>query len=223
MYPRAHVSGRAHSPTSSIIRPRLRGVADIFAAAAAIPGAFALVGHARPGAASLAALVYGTSLVMLLVGSAVYHRPGWPLRTALRLRSIDHANIYLLIAGTATPLALAVGGGEGLWLLVAMWLSAGLGIFKTFAWPRAPRKVNAALYVVMGALTLPSAPSLREAAADAFPLLALGGLLYFMGAAIYALRWPNPAPLVFGYHELFHTFVFAAALAHYLAIWNLVS
>lgn len=217
------MSERAHSPTSSILRPRLRGVADIFAATAAVPAAFALVVHARPGAATLAALVYGASLVTLLVGSAVYHRPGWPLRTALWLRSVDHANIYLLIAGSCTPLALAVGGGEGLWLLTSMWIAAGLGILKTFAWPRAPRKVNAALYVSMGALTLPSAPTLRVAAGEAFPLLALGGLLYIIGAAIYALRWPNPSPLVFGYHELFHAFVFAAALAHFVAIWTLVA
>jgi hemolysin III len=225
VYPRRRVSERrpAHSPTSSILRPSLRGVADIYAAATSIPAALALVVHARAGAATLAALVYGMSLVVLLVGSAVYHRPGWPLRTALWLRTIDHANIYLLIAGSCTPLALAIGGSEGLWLLTAMWIAAGLGILKTFAWPRAPRTVSAALYVSMGALTLPSAPALRAAVGEAFPLLALGGLLYVAGATIYALRWPNPAPLVFGYHELFHMFVFAAALAHYLAIWTLVT
>lgn len=222
MYPRVRVSDR-RSPTSSVIRPRLRGVADIYAATVAVPAAIALVACARDGAATLAALVYGVSLVVLLVGSAVYHLPGWPLRTALWLRKLDHANIYLLIAGTSTPLALVIDGPASAWLLAAMWLAAGLGIVKTFAWPHAPRKLSAALYVAMGCFTLPTAPALRAAADEVFPLLTLGGLLYVIGALVYALRWPNPAPLVFGYHELFHVFVFGAALAHYIAIWALVT
>lgn len=205
------------------MRPRLRGVADIYAAAVATPAVVVLVAAARPGAATLGALVYGASLVILLVGSAIYHRPGWPLRTALWLRKVDHANIYLLIAGTCTPLAVAVDGAEGGWLLTAMWAAAGLGIFKTFVWPRAPRRLSSALYVSMGALTLPVVPALHVAAGAVFPLLAAGGALYLAGALVYALRWPNPAPLVFGYHEIFHLFVFAAALSHYLAIWALVT
>lgn len=225
MYPRARVSERrpSTSPTSSVLRPRLRGVADIYVAATAVPAVVALVACAREGAATLAALVYGVSLVVLLVGSAIYHLPGWPLRTALWLRKLDHANIYLLIAGTSTPLALAIDGPAGVWLLTAMWVAAALGILKTFAWPHAPRKLSAALYVTMGCFTLPTAPALRVAADDVFLLLTLGGLLYLIGAVVYALRWPNPAPLVFGYHEVFHVFVFGAALVHYLAIWSLVT
>lgn len=225
MYARARVSERrsSTSPTSSVLRPRLRGVADIYAATVAVPAAIALVLCAREGAATLAALVYGVSLVVLLVGSAVYHLPGWPLRTALWLRKLDHANIYLLIAGTATPLALALDGPATVWLLAAMWAAAALGIVKTFAWPHAPRKLSAALYVAMGCVTLPTAPALRAAADEVFLLFATGGLLYALGAVIYALRWPNPAPLVFGYHEVFHVFVFSAALVHFLAIWTLVT
>jgi hemolysin III len=156
------------SPTSSVLRPRLRGVADIYVASVAVPAVIALVLYARDGAATLSALVYGTSLVVLLVGSAVYHLPGWPLRTALWLRKLDHANIYLLIAGTATPLALALDSSASVWLLSAMWLAAGLGVVKTFAWPRAPRKLSAALYVLMGCFTLPAAPALRSAADEVF-------------------------------------------------------
>lgn len=208
------------SPTSSIIRPHLRGVADIFAAAAAVPAAVALVERARPGAVTLAVFVYAGSLVVLLVGSALYHRPHWSLRTALLLRKIDHANIYLLIAGTVTPLAVMLGD-DGPWLLATMWTAAVLGILKTFLWPRAPRKVSSALYVLMGTLPLPSVPALHTLAGGSFPLLALGGALYLVGAVVYALRWPNPAPALFGYHEIFHLFVFAAAASHFLAIWNL--
>lgn len=210
-----------HSLTSSIVRPTLRGVADVYAAVAAVPAAAVLVACARPGAATLAALVYASSLVILLVGSAVYHRPGWSLATSRWLRKIDHANIYLLIAGTCTPLALAIP--DGAWLLVAMWSAAAVGVLKTFLWPHAPRKFSAGLYVLMGTLTFPCVPALRAVTGGAFLLLAAGGLLYLVGALIYALRWPNPAPLVFGYHELFHVFVFAAALSHYLAIWTIVA
>jgi hypothetical protein len=88
---------------------------------------------------------------------------------------------------------------------------------KTLLWPRAPRKLNAIFYVLMGTITFPCAPALRHAVPD-FHLLALGGLFYILGACVYALRWPNPAPHMFGYHEIFHLFVFAAAAAHYLAV-----
>lgn len=219
-YARARVSER-HTLTSSIVRPRLRGVADVYAAAAAVPAAAALVACARPGPATLAALVYAASLVILLVVSAVYHRPNWSLTTARRLRKFDHANIYLLIAGTCTPLALTIPDGR--WLLVAMWSAAALGVFKTFLWPHAPRKLSALLYVLMGTLTFPCAPALRAGGGGSFALLVLGGLFYLLGAVVYAGRWPNPDPLVFGYHELFHLLVFAAALAHFLAIWTLVT
>jgi hemolysin III len=216
------VSAPTHSATSSLIRPRLRGVADIYAAVLAVPAVALLISQARPGAATLAATVYGASLVVLLIGSAVYHLPRWPERTALWLRKIDHANIYLLIAGTCTPLAFALTPGPGEWLLLAMWTTAVLGILKTLLWSRAPRKLNATLYVLMGTITFPCAPALRHAVPE-FHLLALGGLFYILGAGVYALRWPNPAPLVFGYHEIFHLFVFAAAAAHYLAVWSIVT
>jgi hemolysin III len=213
----------SHPPaTSSIVRPRLRGVADIYAAVAAVPAAAALVAAARPGSARVAAAVYAASLVILLVGSAVYHLPGWPPKTALWLRKLDHANIYLLIAGTCTPLGFALVPGPGEWLLVAMWATAALGVAKTLLWPRAPRRLNAVLYVLMGTLTFPCVPGLRAGVAE-FELLAAGGLAYLLGACVYATRWPNPAPLVFGYHEIFHVFVFAAAAAHYLAIWGIVT
>lgn len=216
------MSAPTHSATSSLIRPRLRGVADIYAALLAVPAVVLLISLARPGAATLAATIYGASLVVLLIGSAVYHLPQWPERTALWLRKIDHANIYLLIAGTCTPLAFALSPGPGEWLLLAMWTTAILGILKTLLWPRAPRKLNATLYVLMGTITFPCAPALRHAVPD-FHLLALGGLFYILGAGVYALRWPNPAPHMFGYHEIFHLFVFAAAAAHYLAVWSIVT
>jgi hemolysin III len=212
-----------HGPTSSIIRPRLRGVADIGAAAIAIPAVAALVDHARPGGASVASAVYGASLVMVLLCSAIYHRAGWPLRVALWLRKIDHASIYLLIAGSATPVVYTLVPGPGTGLIAAMWIAAALGVLKTLLWPRAPRQLSVALYVLLGVLPVPFVADLRETIGDAeMDLLIVGGAIYIAGAVVYARRWPNPAPFTFGYHEIFHLFVFAAALAHYVAIWSIV-
>jgi len=212
------------SATSSIIRPRLRGVADYYATAASIPGVALLIAGARPGAATTAAAVYGVCLVILLIGSTLYHMPHWSVRTLLWLQRIDHANIYLMIAGSCTPLGLALMPGPGGWLLVAMWTAAGLGILKCLVWPGGPRRLNAGLYVLMGALTLPYVSALKTAVGpDNFLLLATGGLLYLISAIVYSLRWPNPVPLVFGYHEVFHLFVFSAAFVHFVAIWRLVT
>lgn len=213
-----------HSASSSIVRPRLRGVADIYATMVALPAVVALVVAARPGAATLAAAVYGTGLLVLLVGSTLYHRPSWPVRTFLLLRKIDLANIYVMIAGSCTPLAYAITPGPGRWLLPAMWIAAALGVAKALLWSRGHRAINAGLYVLMGTLTLPCLSALKAAVSPVdFRLLATGGLLYFVGAGVYALRWPNPRPIVFGYHEIFHLFVFAAAAVHYAAIWTIVT
>lgn len=211
------------SPTSSIIRPRLRGVADIVAAMVALPGVLLLVGHARPGMI-LASAIYGGSLVVLLVGSAIYHLPGWPLRTALLLRKIDHANIYLLIAGSATPVGAALIPGPGLGMIWAMWLAAAVGILKTLLWPHAPRQLSAAVYAAIGVIPVAYAGAIGEVVGEeALSRFALGGLLYLVGAVVYARRWPNPDPFTFGYHEIFHLFVFAAAAIHFLAIWGMVA
>ncbi len=222
--PSRAVTATMHSASSSIVRPRMRGVFDLYAAALAIPAVVVLIVYARPGAATAAAAVYGVAMVVLLIGSALYHRPSWPVRTFLWLRKIDLANIYLMIAGTCTPLAYALNPGPGEWLLPAMWVAAVIGIAKALLWSRGHRAVNAMLYVLMGTLTLPCLPALKQTVGpDDFVLLAAGGLLYFIGAGVYALRWPNPVPIVFGYHEIFHCFVFAAAAVHYAAIWTIVT
>lgn len=218
------VTATMHSASSSIVRPRLRGVVDIVATAVAIPAVAALIAAARPGKATAVAAVYGVAMVVLLIGSALYHRPSWPVRTFHWLRKIDLANIYLMIAGSCTPLAYALTPGPGRWLLPAIWGAAALGIAKALVWSRGHRAANAALYVLMSMLTIPILPDLRAAVGPLnFTLLAGGGLLYLVGFGVYALRWPNPAPIVLGYHEIFHFFVFAAAAAHYLAIWTIVT
>lgn len=188
----------------------------------ALPAVLLLVGHARPGMI-LAAAIYGGSLVVLLVGSAIYHLPGWPLRTALLLRKIDHANIYLLIAGSATPVGASMIPGPGAGMIGAMWIAAAAGVLKTLLWPHAPRRLSAAVYVAIGVIPVAYAGAIGDAVGDAaLTRFAVGGALYIVGAVVYARRWPNPDPFVFGYHEIFHLFVFAAAALHFAAIWGLV-
>ncbi len=218
------MSATMDSASSSLIRPRLRGVPDIYMAVLGVPAVVALVVAAKPGGATAVALVYGVAMELLLIGSALYHRPNWPVRTFLWLRKIDLANIYLMIAGSCTPLAYAMMPGPGWWLMPAIWLAAAVGIAKAMLWSRGHRGINAALYVLMGMLTLPCVPALREAVGSQnFRWLIAGAALYVVGAVVYTLRWPNPRPAVFGYHEVFHCFVFTAAAAHYWAIWMIVT
>lgn len=212
----------AQGLTSSLIRPRLRGVADIGAAAVAVPGVIALVDHARPDAARVAA-VYGVAMVILLLGSAIYHRQGWSLRVALWLRKIDHANIYLMIAGSTTPLAHTLIPGPGADLIAVMWIAAALGVLKTLLWPRAPRGLSAGLYMLMGAIPIPFVGAIGRAIGPSrLAWLVAGGVIYAIGGVVYARRWPNPYPFTFGYHEIFHVFVFAAAAIHFFVIWEVV-
>jgi hemolysin III len=218
------VTATMHSASSSVIRPQLRGTVDIFAVVVAAPAALWLVVAARPGMSTVIAAIFGGCMCLLLVGSALYHRPSWPVRTFLWLRKIDLANIYLMVAGSGTPLAYAATPGPGTWILPAMWIAAGLGILKALLWSRGHRALNAGLYVIMGALIVPCLPAVyAQGGTMVCALYLLGALLYLVGAIIYALRWPNPAPSVFGYHEVFHMFVFAAAAAHFAAIVRIVT
>ena len=183
-----------------------------------------LVAHAGPGRPTLIAAVYGASLVILLVGSAIYHRDGWSLRVGLWLRKIDHANIYLMIAGSATPIVATLLPGPGRGLLIAMWVAAAAGILKTFVWPRAPRQLNSAIYTLIGCIPVPFAWQIGDVVgSEALRMLALGGAFFITGGVVYARRWPNPNPFIFGYHEIFHLFVFAGAALHYSVIWDLVA
>lgn len=200
-------------------RPRLRGVSHELAALAAVPAALALVLRASGAAATAGAAVYGTSLVALFSVSAVYHRITWPLSVRRTIGRVDHAAIFLLIAGTYTPLGLLLGPGAGHTLLALVWAGAALGIVTVVWLTRTPKPVRASIYVALGWLVVPVVPALRAAVgAGLLALLFVGGLFYTVGAGIYALRRPDPAPAVFGFHEIFHLLVIAAAACHYVVV-----
>ncbi len=209
---------------SSRPKPLLRGVLhEVAAFVAAVAGAF-LVFRASTPRARFGALVYGISLVTLFAVSAVYHRPNWSEKVRLVMRRLDHSAIFLLIAGTYTPFSLLLGSHTGWIFLGVVWAGAIAGVALSVAWVRAPKALVAAVCVLLGWAALPLLPALKAAlGTGAVALLATGGVVYSLGAAVYALRRPDPFPKVFGYHELFHALVIAAAGCHFAVVARAVS
>jgi hemolysin III len=200
--------------------PRLRGVSHAAACVLALAAAIVLLVLADGTRATVAVAVYGTGLVTLFGGSALYHRWPGPRRFKPLLRRIDHSTIFVLIAASYTPVALIVLDGPVAWvLLLGAWGGALAGVAFTLGWIDAPRAVVAASYLALGWLAVIAAPQL-VAALDAAPalLFAAGGALYTAGAVVYARRRPDPWPRTFGFHEVFHALVILAAAAHYVAM-----
>lgn len=206
--------------------PRLRGVLHLWAFWVALVAACALVIAAAGATARAAAAVYGGGLCALFGGSALYHRWRWSPRWRPLLRRVDHSTIFIFIAASYTPPALLVLTGPLRWIvLVTVWAGALAGVVFSVAWIGAPRSLVAGCYLALGWMALIAAPQLVERlSVPPLALLAAGGLLYTAGALVYAARRPDPWPHVFGFHELFHAFVVAAAAAHFAAMagWVLV-
>lgn len=197
-------------------KPLLRGVSHEIAAGVALAGWIVLAVVAAPGQARIAAHVYGASLFTLFVVSALYHRPTWRPRARLFMRRLDHAAIFLLIAGTYTPFCLLLPPATGQRLLAVVWAGAAAGVLQSLLWVRAPKVLSAGVYVLLGWIVVPVLPALRAAVGGgAIGLLLGGGVLYTLGALVYAARRPDPFPRVFGYHEIFHALVIAAAACHF--------
>ncbi len=203
------------------VKPRLRGVSHEWAFFVSLIAGGALVIAADSGRATAAVAIYAGSLSALLGTSALYHRVNWKRPTARRwMRRLDHSMIFLLIAGTVTPfLTLVIEGPFADALLIAVWVGALAGIVVELIWVEAPKWVTALVYIGVGwigALAYPSIVS--DAGLGAGVLIAVGGVLYTVGAVIYARQRPDPRPHVFGYHEIFHLLVIFAAAAHFAAV-----
>jgi hemolysin III len=175
---------------------------------------------APTGRALAAAAVYAASVSALFGTSALYHRVTWSPRAYRRMRRLDHAMIFVLIAGTFTPFGLlALSGALATAILSVVWGGAAGGILLKLVWIDAPRWLSAGVYVALGWVGVAAVPALVVRVGwIATGLLLLGGLLYSAGALVYAFRRPDPVPAVFGYHEVFHALVIAAALAQYAAV-----
>jgi hemolysin III len=203
------------------VKPRLRGVSHQWAFFVALVAGVVLVIAAPSGRATLAATIYAISVVAMFGASALYHRIDWKSIGARRwMRRLDHSMIYVLIAGTYTPFALLVlDGGLARGILITVWSGATLGIALKMLWPDTPKWLTAAVYVALGWVAVAAFPELAgELGIAGMALIAGGGALYTAGAIVYALRRPDPAPAVFGYHEIFHVLVIAAAVLQYVAV-----
>ena len=199
----------------------MRGVSHQYAFFVSLALGVALVIAAPEGRATLAALIYALAVSGLLGSSALYHRVDWTRpRTRAWMRRLDHTMIFVLIAGTYTPFSLLVLDGTlATAVLIAVWAGAFGGIVLNLVWIDAPKWLKAAVYVALGWVAVIAMPALaQELGAVGVSLLMGGGLLYTAGAVVYALRRPDPAPAVFGYHEIFHVLVLAAAAAHFAVV-----
>jgi hemolysin III len=211
-------------PVPPPVKPALRGVSHLVAFFVALVAGPILVAQATTNLARVTTSVYAVSLVALFGCSALLHRGNWSDAQRRWLRRLDHSTIFLFIAGTYTPVtALSLDTGLARLILVTVWLGAIAGIGVTMFWIDAPRWITAGCYVVVGWVALLAIVPLWSALGPArFALLAGGGLLYTLGAVVYARKKPDPVPHVFGYHEVFHALVIAAVICHYVLITELV-
>jgi hemolysin III len=208
------------------LKPRLRGVLHQWAFVVSLVAGVGLVLEAASDRARLAAAVYALSVAALFGTSALYHRVDWRRLSARRwMRRLDHTMIFVLIAGTYTPFSLLVlKGALGAVILISVWSAALAGAVFKLAWIDAPGWLGTTAYILLGWIAVIAAPELVDRLGiPAVAAVALGGLLYSVGGVIYARKRPDPVPTVFGYHELFHSLVVAAAGLQYavVAFWIL--
>ena len=200
-------------------RPRLRGVLHAVGfVVACVVGAFFV--EATDGKRLVGAAVFAGSAVTMLGASALYHRIWWSPRARPRMRRVDHAGIYILIAGTYTPVGLlSLHGSLQEIVLAVVWSGAAAAIVTKLCWVRAPKWLSAAFGIALGWVGVVALPQLVDrAGVAAAALLGAGGLAYTAGAIVYARRRPDPIPTVFGYHELFHALTLVALACQYVAI-----
>jgi hemolysin III len=203
------------------VKPRLRGVSHEWAFFISLGLGAALILAAKTPKATLAVAIYAVSLSALFGTSALYHRVNWKRPNVRRwMRRLDHSMIFFLIAGTYTPFALLVlHGALADAILAVVWVGALIGAIVEIVWIEHPKWVAALVYISLGWVAIVAFPNLwNEIGVGGTLLVAAGGLLYTIGAVVYATQRPNPNPRVFGYHEVFHLFVIAAAAAHFAAI-----
>ncbi len=211
------------SAQQQTVRPMLRGHLHFVCALLAPFALGLLLMLAETPRGYAGATVFGVGLIALYSVSAAYHVVRWPARMLGFVARLDHATIFLFVAASYTPFCLALGGPWGVTLLPAVWALAITGAALRVAWPGMPRWLRVGAYLGIGWLGIAAAPAVATALDPvAVVLVVSGGLLFSVGAFVYALRYPDPAPRVFGYHEVFHVCVVAGTTLHYGAVAGFV-
>ena len=215
---RRGVTDLVHAPLEAV-KPRLRGWLHAGATPLVLAAGIVLICLAPTTGFAWAALVYTLAGLILFGTSATYHLGTWSPRVRARLKRADHANIYLIIAGSYTPIALlALDGWHRTAILVGVWIGAALGVVFRVLWTDAPRALYTGLYIVLGWCIAPFADELFAAGVAPAVLTVAGGVLYTIGGVVYALKRPDPRPAWFGFHEVFHAFTIGAWTCQYVAV-----
>jgi hemolysin III len=209
------------------VKPRLRGWLHLATAPLTLAAGVVLIALSPTAATRWGSTVYVASAVLLFSTSAVYHRGRWSPRAGDVLRRLDHANIFLLIAGSYTPFSLLLLSGTArVAMLVLVWSGALLGVAFRVLWIGAPRWLHTPVYMVLGSAAVGFLPQFTRGAERLgvgvgiviMVLIALGGLLYLTGGVVYGFRRPDPWPRFFGFHEVFHTLTIMAFATHYVGV-----
>jgi hemolysin III len=206
--------------SSALPRPALRGTMHAFAALLSPFALIALLLLAEAPREYVGAAIFGASVLLLYVSSASYHLAPWSHGARRVMKRVDHSMIFVLIAGTYTPFCLIVlGNGWGIPMLCVVWVLSAAGVLLKMLRPDAPRWLGVGLYIGLGWVgAIAAAPIISALPGVAIAMLLFGGLLYSVGAVIYAMRRPDPFPRIFGYHEVFHALVIAGTAVHFTLI-----
>jgi hemolysin III len=207
------------TPGTSQEKPLLRGWLHLWTAPAALLAGIVLTAIGPTLAGRLTAAVFTITAVLLFGMSAVYHRGNWDTGIRGVLRRIDHANIFLIIAGTYTPLTvMLLPKRTAIIALSIVWAGAIGGLLLSVLWINAPRWLYVPLYLALGWVAIAFMRPFYEAGGPAVLwLVAAGGFAYTVGAIVYGTKWPNPSPRYFGFHEIFHALTIVGYVCHYIA------
>jgi hemolysin III len=202
------------------VKPRLRGWLHAATAPLTLAAGIVLIALSPNASTRLGSSVFAASALVLFTVSAVFHRGSWSPRVWMFLRRFDHANIFLLIAGSYTPFTLLLlDGRDRTILLTVVWVGAALGIVFRVFWAEAPRWLYTPIYIALGwAAIFFFGDFVENAGTAVLTLMIVGGLLYTLGGVVYGVRRPNPFPSWFGFHEVFHTLTIAAFVTHYIGV-----
>ena len=201
------------------VKPHLRGWLHLGTFPISVIAGFVLVAVPQEPRARLASAIFAVTASMLFGVSALYHRGNWSPRTTEVLKRLDHANIFLIIAGSYTPFALLLlSDGRATLMLAIVWTGAVLGVLLRSVWINSARWLSAPVYIMLGWTAVFFVPDLLDGGIATFVLLCVGGILYTVGGIIYGLKRPNPSPRWFGFHEVFHSFTVLGWIVHYVAV-----